>query len=318
MADAPSAEVTAAAATTASVEESAPTLPTFVELYAGNELNSEDADAVTLQSPAHLVLFAGAAESGKTTLLASLYERFNEGPFAGFQFAGSRSLLGFEQICYLNRLISGGTRPDTPRTIPSDEATYYHLMLRGTAPGAQRRHVLLSAISGELFRLAKNSREDCERLTFLHRANTIVVLVDGARLAVTAQRTNAQSEASSILESFFDAKMVRNNCRVEFVFSKFDRIVEAGHAAVDFLNTTEAKLKTKFGDRIAHLAFRRIAARPEVQSSKAPLNDGLAEAFTAWTTPVALGPGAVPQDAPPRDAREFAKYGWRYSAWRES
>jgi hypothetical protein len=312
MADAPSVD---SASTTPAVEEAA---PAFLDLYAGNELSSEDANAVTLRSPTHLVVFAGAAESGKTTVLASVYEQLNDGPFAGFQFAGSRSLLGFEQICHLNRLASRGTRPDTPRTVPADEAAYYHLALRRAEPGAPRRHVLLSAISGELFRLAKNSREDCERLTFLHRANTVVVLVDGARLAVTAQRTNAQSEASSILESFLDAKMLGSRCRVEFVFSKLDRIVEAGDAAVEFLNATETKLKMKFGDRVPHLAFRRIAARPEVEPSGAPLDDGLAEAFTAWTTPVHVVAGETPQVDPPSDAREFAKYGWRYAARKES
>lgn len=312
MAETPSAE---AVATDAPVEEAA---PAFIDVYAGNELSSEDADAVTLRSPAHLVVFAGASESGKTTLLASLYERWIEGPFAGLQFAGSRSLLGFEQICHLNRLASGAEHPDTPHTPVSDEPAYYHLALRGTAPGAERRHVLLSAISGELFRLAKFSREDTERLTFLHRANTIVVLIDGARLAVNAQRLNAQTDASSILESFLDAKMIGSRCRVEFVFSKLDRVVEAGDAALQFLNTTETKLKAKFGDRVPHLAFRRIAARPAVETSATPLNDGLAEAFTAWTSPVEVEATAATEDVLPRDAREFAKYGWRHSVGRES
>jgi hypothetical protein len=313
MADAASAD--AAAAITPTVEEAA---STFIEFYAGNELTSEDADAVTLRHPTHLVVFAGAAGSGKTTVLASIYDRLNEGPFAGYRFAGSRSLLGFEQICYLNRLASGGTRPDTPRTIPSDEAVYYHLALRRTVSGVQRQHVLLSAISGELFRLAMNSREDCERLTFLHRANTVVVLVDGARLAIPAQRTNAQSEASSILESFLDAKMVDSRCRVEFVFSKLDRVVEAGDAAVEFLNTTERKFRTKFGDRVPHLAFRRIAARPDVGPSGVTLNDGLAEAIIAWITPSVAEASAESQDAPPKDAREFAKFGWRCTARKET
>ena len=122
MADTPSSEVVAAA-TSASVEEVA---TASIELYAGTELATEDTDAVTLRYPAHLIVFAGEAESGKTTVLASIYDRLSDGPFAGFRFAGSRSLLGFEQICYLNRLASGGTRPDTPRTVPSDEAAYYH------------------------------------------------------------------------------------------------------------------------------------------------------------------------------------------------
>jgi hypothetical protein len=313
MANAPAAE-SAELAANAPVEDA----PAFSDLYAGNELSGEDADAVTLRSPAHLVVFAGAAASGKTTVLASIYDRLVEGPFAGFLFAGSRSLLGFEQICYLNRLASGGTRPDTPRTVPSDEAAYYHLAMRGGEPGAQRRHVLLSAISGELFRLAKNSREDCQRLTFLHRANTIVVLVDGARLAVPAQRTNAQSEASSVLESFLDAQMIGSRCRVEFVFSKLDRVVAAGQGAVEFLNTTEKKFDVKFRGRVPHLAFRRIAARPEVEPSDGPLNDGLADAFVAWITGGVAPVGAGSQDVPPRDAREFAKYGWRNLARRES
>ncbi len=259
MADAPAVESTAAVAAPAEVEE-----PAFVDLFAGTELSAADAEAVTLRSPVHLVVFAGAAESGKTTVLASIYERLSQGPFAGCRFAGSRSLLGFEQICHLNRLASGGMRPDTPRTIPTDEAAYYHLALRGTEDGAQRRHILLSAVSGELFRLAKNSREDCERLTFLHRANTIVVLVDGARLAVPGQRTNAQSEASSILDSFIDAHMVGQRCRVEFVFSKLDRVVEAGQSALEFLKRTEEKFEARFRGRVGHLAFRRIAARPEL------------------------------------------------------
>lgn len=313
MSDVPSEDI-ADIATNNTSEEGA---PAFIDLYAGNELSGEDADAVTLRHPSHLVVFAGAAASGKTTVLASLYERLNEAPFAGFQFAGSRSLLGFEQICHLNRLASGGARPDTPRTIPSDEAAYYHLALRGTEPGSPLRHVLLSAISGELFRLAMNSREDCERLTFLRRANTIVVLVDGARLAVPAHRTNAQSEASSILESFLDAKMIGNRCRVEFVFSKLDRVLEAGDAALEFLNTTETKFKAKFGGRVPHLAFRRIAARPEIEPIGGAPKDGLAEACIAWTTPVIGGASVVSQDIPPKDAREFAKYGWRYFVRRE-
>lgn len=312
MADAPAAE-SAEVATSPPVEEA----PTFIDLYAGNDLTSEDADAVTLRSPAHLVVFAGAAASGKTTVLASIYDRLSEGPFAGFQFAGSRSLLGFEQICYLNRLASGGTRPDTPHTPLSDEAAYYHLALRAKEAGAQRRHVLLCAISGELFRLATNSREDCERLTFLHRANTIAVLVDGARLAVPAQRTQAQSEASSILESFLDANMIGSRCRVEFVFSKLDLVVEAGEAAKEFLNTTERKFEQRFGGRVPHLAFRRIAARPEVEPSDGPLNDGLADAFVAWTTSAVAPIDEAMQDVPARDAREFAKYGWRNLARRE-
>jgi hypothetical protein len=287
--------------------------PAFVDLFAGTALNAADADAVTLRSPVQLVVLSGAEGSGKTTALASIYERLSQGPFAGFQFSGSRSLLGFEEVCHLNRLASGSTEPDTARTVRTQDAAYYHLALTGVAAGERRRHVLMSAVSGELFRLARNSREDCERLTFLHRADAIVVLVDGARLAMPEQRTNAHADASGILESFLDAKMVGASCRVEFIFSKLDRVLAAGQSALAFLNTTEKKLEAKFRPRLPNLTFRKIAARPAPSSSSGELNDGLADAFVSWT---ALEPrGAMKpwmQSAPPSDAREFSKFGWRH------
>ncbi len=283
--------------------------PTFIELFSGGVLGPADTDAVTLRSPAQLIVLAGAEGSGKTTVLASIYERLSLGAFAGFQFAGSRSLLGFEEICHLNRLTSGNAVPDTQRTVPAEEAAYYHVAL--TREG-QRRHVLLSAMSGELFRLARNSREDCVRLTFLLRANTIAILIDGGRLVVPESRENAVADAAGILSSFLDAKMLGPHTRVEFVFSKVDCIVDAGEAAENFLKKTEAKLETKFRRHVPGLVFRRIAARPDT-ASRSELEDGLAEAFISWSEP--RSPAATDtrlQSAPPVHLREFSKFGWRY------
>ena len=300
----------------ASEDSAAPTPaaegPKFVELFAGAALSAADADAVTLRSQTHLVVFAGAVGSGKTTVIASIYELLSQGPLAGLRFAGSRSLLGFEQICHLNRLASGGAQPDTQRTIPAEEASYYHLALKGTEDDARRRHVLLSALSGELFRMAKDSREDAQRLTYLRRADTIVVLVDGARLAVLAQRTNAHTEAASILESFIDAKMVGASCRVEFVFSKLDRVNAGGQAALDFLGKTQEKLEAKFRDLVPILSFRRIAARPDPSVCSDGLDTGLSDAFASWTSPQPAATESWRLPAPSVEDREFSKFGWRH------
>jgi hypothetical protein len=286
--------------------------PEFIELYSGAALSATDAEVVTLRSRTQLVVFAGAEGSGKTTVLASIYECLNQGGFAGFKFAGSRSLLGFEEICHLNRLASGGTQPDTQRTRLTDDTKYYHLALRAAEAPAARCNVLLSAMSGELFRMAKDSQEDAERLTFLRRADTLVVLVDGERLATTAQRTSAQADAADILESVLDANMVSPACRVEIVCSKLDCITAAGRPALDYLAKTQEKFEGKFRRRVPHLSFRQIAARPV--PSLTPVDGGLADAFVSWTTLVRpsstdehLGlPAPAPAD------REFSKFGWRH------
>lgn len=286
--------------------------PEFFELFSGAALNATDAEVITRRSRTQLVVFAGTEGSGKTTVLTSIYERVNQGAFAGFTFAGSRSLLGFEEICHLNRLASGGTQPETQRTRLTDDTKYYHLALRAAGLPAVRRNVLFSAMSGELFRMAKDSQEDAERLSFLRRADTIVVLVDGERLATPAQRTSAQADAADILESVLDANMVSPNCRVEIVFSKLDRVTAAGQAALEFLAKTQEKFEGKFRPRVPHLSFRQIAARPAPLSG--PVDGGLADAFVSWTTvlPPSSTDELLGEPAPARDDREFSKFGWRH------
>jgi hypothetical protein len=304
------ATIDAPAAMTPGIED-----PKFVDLFSGGALNAGDAGAVMQQSRAHLIVMAGAEDSGKTTVLASIYERLNTGPsFAGFQFAGSRSLLGFEEICYLNRLASGGTHPETARTPRAEESSYYHLVLKGVENGSRRRHVLLSAMSGELFRMAMDTREDAARLTYLRRADTIVVLVDGARLALLEQRASAQAEAASVLESFIDAKLIGRSCRIELVFSKLDRVIAGGQSALDFLNNTQEKFEARFRGRVPSLFFRRIAARPDPLLSGDSLDTGLPRAFASWTSVPTVAVGSRSLAAPSLDEREFTKFGWRHFA----
>lgn len=307
MADAPSVAAAEDDAVADRAEE-----PASRDLFAGYELSGTETEDVTLQWPTQFIVLAGAEGSGKTTMLTALYEHLGRGSFAGFDFAGSRTLLGFEKICHANRVVSGGTRPTTERTIPSDEAAYYHLALREIDGERRRRQVLLSALSGELYQWARNSREECEKLTFLHRANTIIVLVDGERLASLEHRVNAHADAAGILDAFLDAKMVPSGCHVEFVFSKLDRIRAAGDAALGFLKQTQQKLETKFRAQVPQLVFREVAARPGPTDDDEELASGIASAFAAWVSSQARGHSdgeRVPR--PPSDAREFSKFGWR-------
>lgn len=284
--------------------------PAAVELFAGYEMSASETEDITLRWPTQLIVLAGAEGSGKTTMLAALYEHLGRGSFSDFDFAGSRSLLGFEKICHPNRVVSGGTRPTTERTIPSDEAGYYHLSLRETGGERRRRQILLSALSGELYRWARNSREECEKLTFLHRADTIVVLIDGEKLASPEQRVNAHADAAGILDAFLDAKMVPSGCRVELVFSKLDRIRAAGDSALAFLKQTREKLDNKFRARVPQLVFREIAARPGPSNEEEEHTNNIASAFAAWALPQAHASDGGRRQ-PPSDAREFSKFGWR-------
>lgn len=66
----------------------------------GEALGSPGANRVAAQSRATVVVLLGNAGSGKTTVLAALYERFGLGPLNGHWFLGSRTLHGFEKRCH--------------------------------------------------------------------------------------------------------------------------------------------------------------------------------------------------------------------------
>jgi hypothetical protein len=140
------------------------------------------------------------------------------------------------------------------------------------------------------------------------------VLVDGARLAVLGQRENAQTEAASILEGLIDARMVGPSCRVEFVFSKLDRVNAGGQAALNFLSKTQEKFEERFRNIVPSLFFRKIAARPDASVSSNGLDTGLEEAFASWTSLPLAGEERWTIPSPSALDREFGKFGWRHFA----
>jgi len=287
------------------------TEPKYVELPSGMALDAKESLVITCEYPTQLIVLAGGEASGKTTMLASIYESFNEGPFAGYVFAGSRSLIGFEQISYLNRLPSGLHVPETERTNPSEPVLFYHLSLRNDIGMKIARYdVLFAAVSGELFRLARDSIEGATELTFIKRADVLAILVDGAKLADIKTREQVLVEADTLLRSFLDAGMLSHRTRIEFVFSKYD-CIQAGNAE-QFVNERATKrLISAFQERIPTLHFRRVAARP--MESNLEFAYGLSEALKDWLltendTRTIFSQGLETSDS----EREFAQYGWRY------
>src|SRR6188768_15789 len=69
-------------------------------LRGGEALELEEAANICRKGQTKVVLLAGPRESGKTTIITSLYESFQDAPFGGYSFAGSETLVGFERRCH--------------------------------------------------------------------------------------------------------------------------------------------------------------------------------------------------------------------------
>src|SRR5258706_5518388 len=116
----------------------------FVVLPSGEALTEVQASEVARQGVTKVVVLAGPHDSGKTTILTSLFDGFLEAPVGNFLFAGSQTLTGFERRCHDSREDSGRRDPHTVHTQVTDVTELLHLRLAPAAKPAHRVNLLLS------------------------------------------------------------------------------------------------------------------------------------------------------------------------------
>jgi hypothetical protein len=276
----------------------------MVSLPGGAALDSEAASGVTCANISRIVVLVGEEDCGKTTLLTSLYECFQEGPFAGFLFGGSETLVGFEERCHLARVVSGRSSPVTERT---KQPSFLHFRVRRETLDLPCQDVLITDLPGEICRLVRDSSDDCRRLAVLRRADHFVLLIDGAKLAARATRVEAYANAVALIRSCIDAEMLDTGCRVLVLLTKWDLIADAGRSdAQNYVGQIERRFLDEFGSRFAAMRIHRIAARPRAGSGLR-FAYGLDAVFPLWVTERARRPVSIAGESIPTE-REFDQY----------
>jgi hypothetical protein len=127
----------------------------------------------------------GAPDSGKTALLASLYLLLAHDRLAGYAYADSKTLMGFEEISKGARRWNNGRLPEqlTSHTLMADERIpgFLHLRLQATDRG-RVADFLIPDLPGEWTdSLIDEARSD--RWAFLESADVLWLMVDGRGLA---------------------------------------------------------------------------------------------------------------------------------------
>ncbi len=220
----------------------------------GEALSLAAANRLLRERPARLVALVGERGSGKTTLIGALYDRFQRGEYGGFSFAGSRTLIGFDRVWYLARAAAGATA-DTPRTSLADGLQFYHLRL---AHGGERRDLLLADRAGETYTAARGDQKLAKDLMEVARAECVLLLLDGERVANVLERTQATEAVRQSLRAFLDAGMLGKESVVCVVETKGDLLLGAHDA---YLEEFWGRLVRDFGKRTGRLLRARIAAR---------------------------------------------------------
>ncbi|MFT3686380.1 MAG: hypothetical protein QM783_15910 [Phycisphaerales bacterium] len=298
--------------TTPAVSPNTPaaTAPPTFPLHTGKGLTVAETSTVLGRSPAHVVIIAGEAESGKSTLLATLYEQYVHGAFGGFQFAGSLTLQAFDERAHDSRIASMRTTPTTPRTSSHDGIRFLHLRV---APddGGDAQDLLISDLAGELFESLRSSTDALRQFAPLRRADSFVSVVDGEALVDVLRRHRAVAKARDFVRSVLDAKLLPSGASVQMVLTKWDVVAGSAEKAAAEAQWEELVSRTRelCVQHSVHFEALKTSARSSTAANVSAAY-GIADALRLWTVS-SLGRRKFPATdfVPHKIVREIDRFG---------
>lgn len=266
--------------------EAAPEKRPPITIASGDVMHLEDVAVFARQRRIRTVALVGEHKAGKTTLLASIYEMYCKGPFAGMTFAGSRTLVGFAKRHHLALLNSQRTSPTVPRTSRNDPPAFFHLAL-ARRPG-DIADLIMSDRSGEAYGFARTATELIPALSELRLAERICFILDGARIASIEQRTSYTRHFKQMIHALHDNGALEHAPAVEILSTKFDitRTRADADDQIKYLTDYEQQVVDEFASSHLTICCFRVCALPKRDHAIGFL--GLDDVVRRWTAPPRL------------------------------
>jgi len=251
---------------------------TVFKLFTGDELSFDDLKLVTHRYPASKVYILGEHDSGKTTILSTLFEMFQFAPFNNFHFAGSLTQVGFEKRCFHSRLSSKNQEADTARTT-IEQFRFLHLALKFKPEAKAANHYLISDISGEKITRAKNDSKEMQDLSVINDSVHVCYIIDGEKLKDIKLRQAILTQAKTFIRKAIDEEVFNSKTRLSVIVSKWDLL--DGKKDFDFENLIEIPFKRDFAHAVSEFNVLKIAVRPK-KFNKFKLGHGLIDILKHW------------------------------------
>ncbi|SMF60632.1 hypothetical protein SAMN02982989_1092 [Xaviernesmea oryzae] len=243
------------------------------------------------------VVLVGEQKAGKTTLLASLFGQFCNGPVGRFTFADSRTLLAFSERRHRALRKSQRKSPSAPRTSRGAPVHFFHLCVADNA--GERFNILISDRSGEAFDAARRNTDLLSRLEELAMADFVCFLLDAGKLTNKERRAGYKRKFRETIKALNDNGVLPTTAKVEILVTKLDKLQRAGvdPEVLEEVRRYEADLRGEFAGKVASFEVYEVCALPRANFATGVV--GLSEMIDRWCLPDA---GVDPRPVPVEDA----------------
>lgn len=204
-----------------------PSKTNIVQLPSGRSFEEDELSIITYKYPSRLILLLGEPSSGKSTLYGALFDSFHKGGCGEYLFAGTKTPIGFEEICHYAREKCKGRTSRTERT-KSYQFAYLHLAVRHRSLQQDQRHLIFADVNGERFQAAKDSDEEMQKLNVIKRANHIFFIADGRLLLDPGERHTVKNDVKNLISRASQNDMFTVGQSVSLVVTKWDEINASG------------------------------------------------------------------------------------------
>jgi Double-GTPase 2 len=252
-----------------------------IDVYSGSALNLTEANKLAASSLTRFIILAGLPDAGKTTILLSLLHLFetNES-YGNYLFAGSRTLLDFEEKSHPSKIDSDKSVASTARTLIGPPKFLHIKVARSINPLAQT-DLLFTDISGELFIALKDSNEEAAKFTITKRADHFCLFFDSDLISSVKQRAEARASGIGIIRSLYEAGTLLRHTRIQVIFSRWDlfsgKTDQEKH--LEFLGVLKADISRQFGN-LFQIDFYEVSARPK--NEVLAFGFGIENLFPVW------------------------------------
>lgn len=233
--------------------------------------------------PSRMIGVIGVHDSGKTSVIAGLYDLFQLGTVSDSTFAGSSTLHGLEFICHDARVASERNEPHSERT-KRGEVRFYHIDVRRN--GALHS-LLIADRSGEEYEEVADLAANAAGMFELRRADVVTILVDGRRLASPNDRADVMGSIPLIIRGMVENGAFLRKPNLAIVLTKNDAVQASPRkerVEQDFRAITEG-VQDAFADQFGEFGSFVTCASPA--DTSIVRGAGLDELLGFWMKPTA-------------------------------
>lgn len=250
------------------------------QINAGDALNCKEVYQIAAKEQTKMVVFTGPVGSGKTTIEASIYQLFQRAPVDKLYFAGSKTIQGYEQRVFFTRLSSKGNKPETPRTSRNSDNVFLHLRI-WQSDRERYNNLLFADLSGESFETHIGQVEQVKtKFAFIDRADYIIGVLDGVLLQDKRKIQSTVTGMCELIRTFYDAELINEECVLQVVFSKCDKLYELENAR-QIIDRVKRLVEGRLKELLSRIEYFEVAAMPE-KVDKVEIGYGLKEMLYSW------------------------------------